>query len=41
MRLPKPLRIPVAIVSVLATLTVFFALVAFAAFGWLFGYRPR
>ncbi len=41
MRLPKPLRIPAAIVSVLATIAVFFALIMFAVFGWLFGYRPR
>jgi hypothetical protein len=41
MRLPKPLRIPVAVLTALAVLAIFYALVAFAAFGWLFGYRPR
>jgi hypothetical protein len=41
MRLPKPIRVPVAIASALGMLTLFLALTAFAAFGWLFGYRPR
>jgi hypothetical protein len=39
--LPKPLRIPVATVSILATLALLFALIAFAVFGLLFGYRAR
>jgi hypothetical protein len=41
MRLPKPIRVPVAITSVLGVLTLFLALMAFGAFGWLFGYRPQ
>jgi hypothetical protein len=41
MRLPKPLRLPVALLTALAMLAIFYALVVLAAFGWLFGYRPR
>jgi hypothetical protein len=41
MRLPKPIRVPVAIASALGMLTLFLALMAFAAFGWLFAYPPR
>jgi hypothetical protein len=41
MRLPRPLRIPVATISIVATIAVFFGVVAFAAFGFLYGDRPR
>jgi hypothetical protein len=41
MRLPKPLGITVVVLSGLAIFVVFLAVVAFAAFGPIFGYRAR